>query len=502
MMSIIKILDSFVVNFIAAGEIIENLSSIVKELLENSIDSGASVITLGLSNHNDNPHIVIEDNGCGIDPNDLPLMFLEHATSKSTDILSIININTLGFRGEALWSIGNIAAVEVITNYNNQKYSIECNYGVIGSLKNLGNSNDIGTTIHVDKIFDNIPVRKKFLKTWDEEYKLMVEVLKQEAFVYYNKTFILKKNNEIIATYNNTNPLGRMDHLYKLWNPTIVHEYQENSYKAMVLISTNNKGKFFIAINNRIIDDYKIKNYLKNMVEKYGNSLVTNFSGGIYLSLPQEDVDINIHPRKKEAKFKDSYTLYNMLKNLMDDYFSITPGNPSSVNEPIMHNQDNYYKPSASILSVHDSLITMENNHKNIHFFDHNFLIIKKFKQIIIINKNQLFTKQSHNFESKIITLPEDLLKEPIQWHQYNIKFSIVSPISIIAWSIPHNYSLNIEDFFQQVIDQWHKKNLIHWLEQFNGWTDDKIIEYVMAYKIDEHWPLNYCSWIIDESSN
>lgn len=176
----IKLLDEKTISQIAAGEVIERPLNIVKELIENSIDANSTRIIIeiedgGLEN------IVITDNGVGINKDDLKLAFVRHATSKIDTIDDIINVKSFGFRGEALSSIGVAAKVKIITKQRNEEtgYEIEDNFGVISKLTECAAQD--GTKIIVSNLFDNLPVRKKFLKSGSVEGSRIADIVEKIA---------------------------------------------------------------------------------------------------------------------------------------------------------------------------------------------------------------------------------------------------------------------------------------------------------------------------------
>jgi DNA mismatch repair protein MutL len=490
----IQLLPQEVINFISAGEIVERPASIVKELLENSLDSGASIINLKIKNQNEAMEITVEDNGGGINPEDLPIIFMEHSTSKINTINDVINVGTLGFRGEALWSISNVSKVK-IKSYNNEIYEINSEYGNVSPVKILGNTYTQGTTIEVTHIFDNIPVRKKFLKEFNTEYNQGVKIFNEESFCFPHVGFNLYLNNEIVQSYSMGNPLMRIEEITKnsLW--PIINHFTYNDYHGKLILSYEKKGKFFISLNNRPIEDYKIKNYIKNQIEKQLNKTIYGITGGLYLEIPQEDIDVNIHPRKQEVKFKDSHTLYELLRNLV--IFNAPILDPPMMNNNFKSNfslpKFNNFKELLTINAVNDNI----KNHEIIHIFNNRFLIFKKEKKIIMVHLDKINNKKEKPLTTKIITLNPELLSLSNNWFQYNIKFSIVSENSIIAWEIPGDFPGTMEEFFQELKKQWEDNNLNLWLGQFNPWCVENIIEYLEHNPLDGDWPLAYCSWII-----
>ena len=498
----VEILPPEVINFIAAGEIVERPASIVKELLENSLDGGAQSITVKIENNNDDMTIIIEDNGTGIDPQDLPHIFLQHATSKATNISEIIHIKSLGFRGEALWAIGNVSHVQCTTFFQGKTYEIICDNGKIGPVKDQGDTDKTGTSFIIKNIFHQIPVRKKFLKDFQGEYQLMVKTFLDEVFCHPLIGFNWYLNKEMVYCFNTTSLMARLEDITKNSQWTVSQQGEENGYHGILMASHKKRGKFFINLNGRPIDDYKIKNFIKNQMEKQDG--VVGLTGGLCLKIPPEDVDVNIHPRKLEVRFKDGITLFNLIKKLV-----VIDGIPTAPNDGQKAYEGVYssYKYSPISMKNNDGFIpqkqshwvsdNLEKNYTVTHLGSEKFLMVKKEKQIVVVHINPIERKDPKSFNSKIITLKPSTLTHSAQWHWAGIKFSIVSENSIIVWEIPAAYNGTMEDFFKTLEHSYDEGNG-DWLKQFVQWNQESIIEYIENNQINGDWPLAYCSWIVD----
>ena len=488
----VQILPQEVINFISAGEIVERPASIVKELIENALDSNPSIINLKINNNNESMEIMVEDNGIGIDPEDLPMIFMEHATSKIKNIHDVINVSSLGFRGEALWSIGNVSKVYINTFYGGNIYEINCQYGTVSAVEHLGSTRETGTIVKVTNIFDNIPVRKKFLKEFSREYGEVLNIFFEESFCFPRIGFNLYLNNEIVHSYSMGNPLMRLEDITQnsLWK--IISNYTHNNYHGKLILSYEKKGKFFIGLNNRPIQDYKIKNYIKNQIEKHLNKTIYGISGGLYLEIPPEDVDVNVHPRKQEVKFKDSSSVYELLRNLLVIDRPLEPDNKIILHQEKKDPDPIDYWKNLDMMAFHDNT----KYHDIINIFNNKFLFVNKEKYIVMVHLDAI-NPQNKPITTKIITLDPELLSLSKNWFQYNIKFSIVSENSIIAWEIPYGFSGTMEEFFHQLQHQWRENNLYQWLQQFNPWNVDEILEYLENNDVTKGWPLDYCSWVV-----
>ena len=319
-------LPTGVINFIAAGEIVERPSSIVKELIENSIDSEAKRITLSLDCEKSGEIIIkIEDDGKGIGEMDLVDLFKKHHTSKAWDLNSIININTMGFRGEALWSIGNVSQVTLITQQHHITKFIQCKYGEITPVEEYVFPFNRGTTIEVKNIFHNLPARKKFLRSFSTEYQHIINIFNHEAHCNPTIGFILKNNNNVVLHYSpvNTKYMRLKQILGEQWNEDFTSQVSLDDYHCEAIISYEKSGKFLLAINGRPFSDFKISNFLKTEIKKLFlskiNSLQGNMhiSGGLWLNIPPEDLELNVHPRKTQVRFRDTHCFYALLKQVV-----------------------------------------------------------------------------------------------------------------------------------------------------------------------------------------
>lgn len=202
----IKILDRNLVNMIAAGEVIERPASVVKELMENSIDAGATKITVSVE-QGGNKLISVSDNGCGMDADDLKFAFEAHATSKIKDERDLHNIATLGFRGEALASIAAVAQVRAITRTkeSNAGFCIDIDCGDKRGVVQCGA--DYGTTIQVRDLFYRMPARRKFLKTANTEMSHIIETFTRIALPKENIDMTLLSNNRQILKTSGSSSL-------------------------------------------------------------------------------------------------------------------------------------------------------------------------------------------------------------------------------------------------------------------------------------------------------
>ena len=317
----IKQLSKHLINQIAAGEVIERPYSIVKELVENSIDAGATKIEINISNECKN--IRVADDGTGIHPDDIELAFTKHATSKLEDEESLFNIHTLGFRGEALASIISIARVTCTTRTKEFDYGtkVESENSIIKSSK-VGCA--IGTIMEVNDIFFNQPARLKFLKSSKTEFAYIQELLQAIALANPKIAFILKNNNQTIITTNRNSDL--LTRTAELYSEKIVDELREikktdtlsgieiSGYTSIPTYTRSSKKAIYTFVNSRTI---KCPIIMKAIDTAYKNMLPQGRFPFVVLNLQIDpsEIDVNAHPTKREIRYKNPNQIFNFVQS-------------------------------------------------------------------------------------------------------------------------------------------------------------------------------------------
>lgn len=329
----IKLLSNKTINRISAGEVIERPASAVKELVENAIDAGAKKITIRLERAGKNL-ISIADDGIGMSREDLAVAVQRHATSK-LDEEDLLNINSFGFRGEALPSIGAIARLKITSCQENadQAHMIEVNGGEISAVTVAVRSR--GTTVEVRDLFFATPARLKFLRTDRTELTAITSVIKRIALGYPNIEFELMHENKVLL---HVKPLGNSSEqeLYKRVADILGNEFIENSTKVefasddisisgYTCLPTFNKAtseEQFLFINRRPVKDKILNIALKVAYQDYmarDRHPIT----ALFLELPTKLVDVNVHPAKTEVRFYDPNSIRSMvvaaIKSALDD---------------------------------------------------------------------------------------------------------------------------------------------------------------------------------------
>ncbi|MBQ3310569.1 DNA mismatch repair endonuclease MutL [bacterium] len=322
-MARIQQLSKNLVNQIAAGEVIERPASVVKELVENSIDAGATKISIEISNECRN--IRVADNGSGIHPDDIGLAFLNHATSKIKDDNDLFEIATLGFRGEALASIISIAQVTCTTRTKDYDYGIkvECKNSEIETTQ-VGCA--VGTIMNIQNLFYNVPARLKFLKNPKTEFSYIQELIQSLALVNANIAFELKKDDKIVLK---TNGLGNLQNIIKdIYTKDLATHLKEvyrtdeiSGLKISGYVSTpdyvRSSKKYNIYVNSRIVKclifQKAIDTAYKNLLSKGKYPFVI-----LNLEIPLNDIDVNVHPTKKEVRYKNTNQIFSFIYMSID----------------------------------------------------------------------------------------------------------------------------------------------------------------------------------------
>jgi len=319
MSDIIQLLPDHVANQIAAGEVVQRPASVVKELLENAIDAGATNIKLLLKDAG-KTLIQVIDNGKGMSATDARMSFERHATSKIQKAEDLFNLNTKGFRGEALASIAAIAHVELKTKQENEELGtcIKIEGSKIVSQEFISTSK--GTSIAVKNLFYNIPARRNFLKSDTVETRHIIDEFQRVALAHPNIAFLLHHNNNEVYHLKSSNLRKRIVSVFGTkMNEKLVPIDETTDiltikgFVAKPEFSKRKRGEQFFFVNDRFIKS----SYLNHAVVNAFDGLLEQGSHPsyfLYLTVPASTIDINIHPTKTEIKFDNEKALYAMLR--------------------------------------------------------------------------------------------------------------------------------------------------------------------------------------------
>jgi DNA mismatch repair protein MutL len=333
MADIIQLLPDHVANQIAAGEVVQRPASVVKELLENAIDAGASKITLVIKDAG-KTLVQVTDNGCGMSPVDARLSFERHATSKIRSAEDLFNLHTKGFRGEALASIAAIAHVELKTRTENENIGTKISIEGSEVTAQVAEVVPKGTTISVKNLFYNIPARRNFLKSNPVETRHIIDEFHRVALAHPAVSFAMLHNGSDVFNLPESNLRQRIVNIFgSKTNEKLVPVEEEtevvkvNGFVIKPQFAKKSRGEQFFFVNDRFIKSP----YLHHAVNAAFEGLIKDgMQPGyfLFLKVDTKSIDINIHPTKTEVKFDDEHSIYAMLRATVKHslgQFSIAP---------------------------------------------------------------------------------------------------------------------------------------------------------------------------------
>mgnify|MGYP003605456371 FL=1 len=377
-MGYIKILDESVSNIIAAGEVVENPASMIKEMIENSLDAKATIIKIEV--FKGGLEVKISDNGLGMDKDDTLLSIERHATSKISTKEDVFNLNTYGFRGEALASIAAVSKLTMTTRSESSStgYKISSYGGVIRKFEEV--SKNIGTEIEVRDLFYNTPARKKFLRKETTEYNKIRDIVLKEALINNDVSFLLELDGKKSI---NTSGKGIENTVLELFGKSVLKNIKkfEYGYLGNVEMLRSSKDYIFTYVNKRYVKSNTIERavidgyYTKLMKGKYPFAI-------IFFDIDPKEIDVNVHPSKKIVKFSNDKLIYKQVKESIDEFF--------------YHNDRENWQPNIDFLKQN---VNVENKDEKINDL---------FKDEIIKTDNQTFfsletnSKESYKNENFI----------------------------------------------------------------------------------------------------
>ena len=318
-MAHIHLLDPATIDKIAAGEVVERPASVVKELVENSIDARASVIRVEIADGGI-AMIRVTDNGTGIEPDSVPMAFLRHATSKIDEADDLLRVTSLGFRGEALASIAAVSRVELISKTAESSYAVR--YRIEGGQENGCEKTGApdGTSITIRQLFYNVPVRRKFLKTPVSEAIRVHETVSELALSHPDISFTFVTNGQTKLTTSGNGDI--LESVIRVFGTSFGREMLElkagsgsmvlHGYVGAPSLSRGNRGFETFYINGRHVES---KTMSKALEEAYrGYTMQHRFPVCVlYLNLPPDLVDMNIHPAKSRVRLADRQAVYDLV---------------------------------------------------------------------------------------------------------------------------------------------------------------------------------------------
>lgn len=381
-MNRIRILDESVSNAIAAGEVVENPTSMIKELIENSLDAGSKEIKLEV--WNGGLDISISDSGCGMSKEDLLLSIERHATSKILKKEDLFNIRTYGFRGEALSSIASVSKMILSSRTEDMQNGTQMNVlgGKVTNLKDI--QRNVGTQIEIKDLFYNTPARKKFLRKENTEYLNIKDIFLREALANPKVKFILNiEGKESIKTSGN----GIENVILEIFGKNYLKNFSKFSlgYLGNANLFKANRDSIFVFINGRsvkskIVEEAVIAAYhTKLMKGKYPTAL-------IFLEVEPSEIDVNVHPSKKVVKFANQNAIFDLVKGEIENFFTDDEDFISPYIEADNENEENKV------------IETKNNNFLDINDFKDD---IRDFSQLSVVKKEDYSKKDYKNIETE-----------------------------------------------------------------------------------------------------
>ncbi len=488
-MNKIRLLDNNTINKIAAGEVVERPSSVVKELCENSIDAQASAITIEIRDGGTS-FIRISDNGKGIEKDFVETAFLRHATSKIEDIADLDNIYSLGFRGEALASIASVSIVEIVTKPHNQEtgFKVEISGGNITYSGDYASTE--GTSISVKNLFYNVPARRNFLKKATVESSYISDIVNKIALAHPEISIkYINNGNVMLHTSGNNDLRTAVFHVYskEMSLKMIDINYSQRDFKISGLL-----GKPEIARGNRSYENLFINGrFVKNetVSQAIEDAYKTRLMGGkfpvfvINLYLNANVVDVNVHPTKLEVRFRDEDAIYDFVYNavfqVLKDEVLIPQSNLEGKPSPQVMDfikQDISLKENSVQQVFNNEVLSSENSKVSYTKPSSNFNELKELYKSKVLSdevnggKNVLKEKTLSyipmpEVKQEIMTAENKEEKRELFFNNYKITGQIFSTY----WIIEQGSSIFL-------IDQHAAHERILYEEMYNTFSEEKIV--------------------------
>jgi DNA mismatch repair protein MutL len=316
----IRVLPSDLVNQIAAGEVVERPASVVKELIENSIDAGATTIDVLLEGGG-RKLIEVRDDGCGMSHDDALLSIERHATSKIREFGDLTRVRTLGFRGEALPSIASVSRFTLTTYDGSSDAAVEINCEPLtGERTTRPAARDRGTTVRVAELFENVPARRKFLRSSDSEFRFIITVVSSYALPNPSRAFRLEHNGRVVLDLPPASSpmerviqiLGNESEPYLVPIDGAMGETRATGFATRGLRFGSRRNQY-LFVNGRLVKDRVLTHAVNRACDSF------DFDGHpaviLFLDVPAEIVDVNVHPAKTEVRFRDSGPVHVLVEH-------------------------------------------------------------------------------------------------------------------------------------------------------------------------------------------
>ena len=432
-MGYIKILDESVSNIIAAGEVVENPASMIKEMIENSLDAKATVIKIEV--FKGGTEVKINDNGIGMDKEDTLLSIERHATSKISTKEDVFNLQTYGFRGEALASIAAVSKLTITTRTASSStgYRIGSYGGVVRKFEEV--SRNPGTEIEVRDLFYNTPARKKFLRKESTEYNKIRDIVLKEALANTEVAFILELDGKSAI---NTSGRGIDNTILELFGKSVLRNLNkfEYGYLGNVEILRSSKDYIFTYINKRYVKSSTIERavidgyYTKLMKGKYPFAI-------IFFDIDPKEIDVNVHPSKKIVKFSNDKAIYRQLKDSIDEFF--------------YHNDRENWQPNIDLLKQN---INVENKEEKIKdLFSDEVIKVDSQKFFSFETHDGKFSNVDNGIDNETGNLPETEIGKNYGVEESHADNYVISEETVISENKGN------EDFSVSHSEKWSEKH-------------------------------------------
>ena len=463
---VIKLLDNSIINKIAAGEVIERPASVVKELLENSFDSGADEIKIEIYDAGIKK-IKISDNGSGMTKEDALISYKRHTTSKINNEEDLFSINSLGFRGEALASIAEISNLKIITKTFDSSLGtfIEVEGGKLIKEEQIGCSN--GTIIEVNDLFFNVPARKNFLKSNEIELSKIINIITKYALIKNDVSIKLIHNNKEILNSHKTNFL--INNIIFVYGPEIAKDlinvnYEENGvivkgYISKPVLTRADKSDQSLYVNKRYVKNNIIS---QAIYEAYKTLLFINRHPVFILEIliDPKEIDVNVHPAKTEIRIKKeeliSGIIFNSIKNAFQNSNLIVSASLENETNHKSIKKYEFAKDKQSVLMVKDdsnylstNLYSEKSNFTKKKNIFENFYLLGQINKTYIIGENP----------EGLIVLDQHAAEERVNYEKFmNEKKSgaikkqnLLTPRIIELTPVQYRAALNNKTFFESL---------------------------------------------------
>ncbi|WKC85148.1 DNA mismatch repair endonuclease MutL [Borreliella lusitaniae] len=503
-MNKIRFLDKYLVQKIAAGESIDRPCSILRELLDNSIDSGATKIEVFLEEGGIRKILII-DNGSGISQEDLKICYLPHTTSKISSEEDLKKIETLGFRGEALSSIAICSNISITSSTtNNESYQIEVENGIEKGFKKQPAIN--GTIVDVTKIFHNFPARKRFLKQEPIETKMCLKVLEEKIITHPEINFEINLNQKLRKIYFKESLIDRVQNVYG-------NVIENNKFKILKKEYENIKIEIFLAPANF---SKKSKRYIKTFVNRRpidhkdlleaiinGHSRILSPGNFpicyLFLEINPEYIDFNVHPQKKEVRFFNLTFLFKLISDNINNFFDTDINNYNDIiikrqltNDDhlieMINQSENFDKANTNDIPQNKNLETKDNINELNKNIIQNDIGLSKYNSIIQ-NRPSLKENISNIFSDNFLEFEEPTSKNEKEEIKFNYIGQIFSEFLVVE-KINEIYFIDQHAVHEKIIYEKlrnSKKTVQKLLIPIEFTIADKNIEKIIDSEIEEY---------------